>query len=44
MTNMRSRMEAIGATFEVISDATGTKVQVRRPAEGLAPNQRNGDA
>jgi signal transduction histidine kinase len=42
MTNMRSRMEAIGATFEVISDATGTKVQVRRPGEEPGSNQRRG--
>src|SRR6478735_1940900 len=31
MANMRSRMEAIGATFEVISDATGTRVRVHAP-------------
>jgi signal transduction histidine kinase len=39
MANMRSRMEAIGATFEVISDATGTRVRVRAPTAG----ERNGD-
>jgi len=43
MTNMRSRMEAIGATFEVISDATGTMIRVQAPTEGPMAGDQNGD-
>ena len=43
LTNMRSRMAAIGATVDVVSDATGTRVQIHRPAEELASDPGSGD-
>jgi signal transduction histidine kinase len=44
LTNMRSRVAAIGANIEFVSDATGTKVQVNRPAESSASTEEDGDA
>src|SRR4029079_3914559 len=44
MANMRSRMDAVGATFEVVSDATGTRVRVHAPTDGPTASERNGDA
>ncbi len=43
LSNMRSRMAAIGATIEFVSDATGTKVQVNRPMESFASTEKDGD-
>jgi signal transduction histidine kinase len=44
MANMRSRMDAVGAEFEVISDVTGTRVRVHAPTDGRTASERNGDA
>ncbi len=44
LINMRSRVAEIGATFEIFSDATGTRVQVHRPADELASNPGSEDA
>ena len=44
LLNMRSRMAAIGATVDVTSDATATRVHVHRPAEGPASSQGSGEA
>ncbi len=44
LLNMRSRMAAIGATVDVTSDATATRVHVHRPADrpGLEPGEWRG--
>ena len=44
LLNMRSRMAAIGATVDVTSDATATRVHVHRPAAGPASSQGSGEA
>ncbi len=44
MANMRSRMDAVGATFEVISDATGTRVRVHAPTMVPIAGEGSGDA
>ena len=44
LTNMRSRMAAIGATIEFTSDASGTRIAVHRPAEGAGAEPRSEDA
>ena len=44
LTNMRSRMAAIGATMEFTSDASGTRIAVHRPAEGAGAEPRSEDA
>ena len=43
LINIRSRMAAIGATIEILSDPSGTRIQIHLPA--VEPDdQRSGDA
>ena len=44
LTNMRSRMAAIGATIEFTSDASGTRIAVHRPAEEASAESRSEEA
>ena len=44
LTNMRSRMAAIGATIEFTSDASGTRIAVHRPAEDASAESRSEEA
>jgi signal transduction histidine kinase len=34
LANMRSRVATVGATMEIKSDATGTRIEIHRPANG----------
>jgi signal transduction histidine kinase len=44
LANMRSRVADIGATIEIASDGSGTRITVHRPAEGAGPHPRSADA
>jgi signal transduction histidine kinase len=44
LPNMRSRMAAIGATIEFLSDASGTRITVHRPALEPGSQPRSADA
>jgi len=44
LTNMRSRMAAIGGTIEFASDASGTRIAVHRPVEGASAESRSEQA
>ena len=44
LTNMRSRMAAIGASLEVASDGSGTRIVVHRPAVSETPEPGSADA
>ena len=35
LANMRSRVDAVGATMDITSSPGGTRIEIRRPAEGL---------
>jgi signal transduction histidine kinase len=43
LPNMRSRIAAIGATIEVVSGMSGTRIQVHLPGEVLASNHGSQD-
>jgi two-component system, NarL family, sensor histidine kinase DevS len=43
LLNMRSRIAAIGATIEVVSGMSGTRIQVHLPGEVLASNHGSQD-
>jgi signal transduction histidine kinase len=34
LANMRSRVASVGATMEILSDAAGTRIEIRRPTDG----------
>ena len=34
LANMRSRVETVGATMDIESDATGTRIEIHRPTDG----------
>ena len=34
LANMRSRVATVGATMDIASDATGTRIEIHRPADG----------
>ena len=41
LANMRSRVATVGATMDIESDATGTRIEIHRPADGT--DRRRGD-
>ena len=43
LANMRSRATSVGASVEIVSDSSGTRVVVHRPAEGPAPDPGSAD-
>ena len=43
LVNVRSRAASVGATVEIVSDTSGTRIVVRRPAGDLAPERENVD-
>ena len=34
LANIRSRVATVGATMDIESDGTGTRIEIRRPADG----------
>ena len=43
LANMRSRATSVGASVEIVSDSSGTRVVVHRPAEAPAPDPGSAD-
>lgn len=37
LANMRSRVMAVGATMDIVSDTTGTRIEIRRPTDETDP-------